>query len=200
MNMSYDKLLHIETEKVQVGFNKSYHYHRYEPTPYEDLEKLVHVFPLRQTDCVVDFGCGKGRLNFFLHYLFKSTVKGIEMNKEFYLDAMRNVEQYSKRNKRIKEKILFYHCKAEDYTIQEEDNCFYFFNPFSIQVFQKIMNNILCSLEQTARTVTIIIYYPSEDYQLYMNNHSIFNRTHEVEVGIRKNKEKEKFIIYQNVM
>ncbi|MEM5594730.1 hypothetical protein AAHH67_28690 [Niallia circulans] len=83
--MNYDKLLHIETEEIQVGFHKSYHYHRYEPTPYEHLEQLFREFPLRETDYVVDFGCGKGRLNFYIHYVFQSTVKELKSMKTFII-------------------------------------------------------------------------------------------------------------------
>ncbi|WP_249928602.1 class I SAM-dependent methyltransferase [Niallia circulans] len=137
--MNYDKLLHIGTEEVQVGFHKSYHYHRYEPTPYEHLEQLFREFPLREADHIVDFGCGKGRLNFYIHYVFQSTVKGVEINEDFYHQALHNLERYAKNRKKKKEKIHFYLGRAEDYFVQPEDNYFYFFNPFSLPIFQKLL-------------------------------------------------------------
>ena len=79
----YDELLNIKTEGEQVGFNESLHYHRYEPTPYVALEILFKQYELKSTDRIVDFGCGKGRLNFYIHYLFNSSVIGIEMNETF---------------------------------------------------------------------------------------------------------------------
>ncbi|WP_400245377.1 class I SAM-dependent methyltransferase [Niallia sp. JL1B1071] len=195
--MNYDKLLDIETEEFQLGFNKSYHYHRYEPTPYDHLEKLFHEFPLYETDHVVDFGCGKGRLNFFIHYLFQATVTGIEMNEEFYQDALVNLEQYTKRRKRSKEKIRFYLGTAEDYLIRKEENYFYFFNPFSIQIFRRIISNIMYSLEEGNREVRLILYFPSDEYRFFMENHPSFSRVGEVQVG--KNKDKDQFIIYKSV-
>ncbi|WP_312096025.1 methyltransferase [Niallia sp.] len=195
--LNYDKLLHIETEEKQVGFNKSYHYHRYEPTPYNHLEQLLDKFPLRETDHVVDFGCGKGRLNFFIHYLFQSTVTGIEMNEEFYQDALVNLQKYTKRRKKSKEKISFYLGTAEDYSIRKEENYFYFFNPFSIQIFRRIISNIMYSLEEGNREVRIILYFPSDEYRFYMENHPSFSIVGEVQVG--KNKDKDKFIIYKSV-
>lgn len=137
--LNYDKLLHIETEEIQVGFHKSYHYHRYEPTPYEHLEQLFREFPLRETDYVVDFGCGKGRLNFYIHYVFQSTVKGVEINEDFYYQALLNLEQYAKSRKKKKEKIHFYLGKAEDFLVQPEDNYFYFLILFPCLSFKKLL-------------------------------------------------------------
>ena len=196
--MNYDKLLHIRTEEVQLGFNKSYHYHRYEPTPYDHLKKLFEAFPLQATDHVVDFGCGKGRLNFYIHYLFQATVTGIEMNEEFYQDALNNFEQYIKIRKRKKEGIHFHLGKAEAYPIKPEDNYFYFFNPFSLPIFQKVINNLMYSLEERSRPVKIILYFPSDEYQYFMDNHAFFEKEGEVKVG--KGLDKDKFIIYKSLI
>jgi len=195
--LNYDKLLHIETEEIQFGFNKSYHYHRYEPTPYEHLEKLFHEFPLHKTDYVVDFGCGKGRLNFFIHYLFQSTVTGIEMNEEFYQDALYNLEKYRKNRKVRERKINFHLGKAEGYAIQPEDNYFYFFNPFSLPIFQKIISNLLYSLEEKSRIVKIILYFPSNEYLFFMDNHAFFEKEADVHVGNKT--DKDHFVIYKSI-
>jgi SAM-dependent methyltransferase len=195
--LNYDKLLHIGTEEVQVGFHKSYHYHRYEPTPYEHLEQLFREFPLREADHIVDFGCGKGRLNFYIHYVFQSTVKGVEINEDFYHQALHNLERYAKNRKKKKEKIHFYLGRAEDYLVQPEDNYFYFFNPFSLPIFQKIISNIIYSLEESSRKVNIILYFPSDEYRFFMDNHALFKQQGEVKVGNRT--DKDTFIIYQSL-
>lgn len=61
---NYDEMLNIKTEGEQKNFNDSLHYHRYEPTPYSALEHLFKKYALKRNDRIVDFGCGKGRLNF----------------------------------------------------------------------------------------------------------------------------------------
>jgi cyclopropane fatty-acyl-phospholipid synthase-like methyltransferase len=91
---NYDELLNIETEGNQRGYNKSFHYHRYEPTPYSALEKLFEEYELTSSDHIVDFGCGKGRLNFFIHHLFQASVIGIEMSEKLYEEAMENKANY----------------------------------------------------------------------------------------------------------
>ncbi|MCL6574477.1 MAG: class I SAM-dependent methyltransferase, partial [Bacillus sp. (in: Bacteria)] len=139
----YDKLFNIKTSGDQEGINKSLHYHRYEATPYSALEELFSNYRLHSSDHFVDFGCGKGRLNFYIHHLFNAMVVGVEMNEAYYQKAVKNRISYLKKTNSGKDKIHFCCCLAEEYQIDPLDNRFYFFNPFSLQIFRKIINNIL---------------------------------------------------------
>jgi SAM-dependent methyltransferase len=195
--LNYDELLNIETEGNQRGQNKSFHYHRYEPTPYPALKKLFAEYELTSTDHIVDFGCGKGRLNFFIHYLFHSSVTGIEMNEKLYEEALENKANYELKAKN-KGKIQFKCCLAENYEISPLDNRFYFFNPFTIPIFWKIINHILVSVEEFKREVDVILYYPSEDYIYYLENHTLFELIKEIQLpGLYENNANERFLIYR---
>ncbi|WP_066070148.1 methyltransferase domain-containing protein [Neobacillus soli] len=194
----YDKLLNIKTGGDQKGFNSSFHYHRYEPTPYSALEELFNHYQLKSNDQIVDFGCGKGRLNFFIHHLFNATVIGIEMNEEFYQEAMINQRNYLKKTNKGKDKIHFQCCLAEEYQFAPLDNRFYFFNPFSIQIFMKVINNILHSVENFDREIELILYYPSEDYIYFLENHTSFELKKEVIIPyVYENNPNERFLIYR---
>jgi SAM-dependent methyltransferase len=194
---NYDELLNIETEGNQRGYNKSFHYHRYEPTPYTALENLFAEYELNSSDHIVDFGCGKGRLNFFIHYLFHSSVTGVEMNEKLYEEAIENKENYLIKAKN-KGEIQFQCCLAEKYEINPLDNTFYFFNPFTIPIFWKIINNILVSVEKFKREVDVILYYPSEDYIYYLENHTSFELIKEIQLpGLYENNANERFLIYR---
>jgi SAM-dependent methyltransferase len=194
----YDDLLNIFTRGDQKDFNGSLHYHRYEPTPYSALEVLFEQYELKNSDRVVDFGCGKGRLNFYLNYRFQSTVVGIEMNKGFFEKAISNRRNYLKNSKKNNDQIHFQNCLAEEYQIYPLDNRFYFFNPFSLQIFMIVLNNILLSVEKAKRDIEIILYYPSEDYIYYLNNHPSFQLKQEVLLkDLYKHNPNERFIIYR---
>ncbi|GGE79274.1 SAM-dependent methyltransferase [Priestia taiwanensis] len=194
----YDKVLNITTTGEQVGFNKVTYYHRYEATPYEGLELLCQQYEMTSKDHVVDFGCGKGRLNFYLHYHYGATVTGVEMNDDYYCDAIENKKRYAKKVAKGTDNIHFYHGYAEDYVIQPSDNKFYFFNPFSINIFRKITANILCSVEEVARDVELIFYYPSEEYIFYLENSTPFEYKQEIILpGLYKNNDSERFVVYR---
>ncbi|MBB6447728.1 SAM-dependent methyltransferase [Bacillus benzoevorans] len=193
----YDQLLNIHTAGVQKIFNSSSHYHRYEPTPYSALELLFNEYPLKEGDSVIDFGCGKGRLNFLIHHMFNASVAGIEMNKTFYQEAMDNLSSYYKINKIPLEKIRFIRCLAEEYPISSADNVFYFFNPFSVQIFMKVINHILLSVEETPRGITLILYFASDDYIFYLENDTAFQLKQEVRLpDLYESVPYERFLIY----
>lgn len=194
----YDALLNIKTVGIQKGFNDSFHYHRYEATPYHALELLFSKYEIKKSDRIVDFGCGKGRLVFYTHYLFNATVVGVEMNETFYYEAMENLKKYLKKQRITENIIHFYHCLAEDYEIHPLDNHFYFFNPFSIQIFRNIIKNILLSIERFPRIVEIVLYYPSDDYIYYLDNHTSFQLIEEIPLpGLYESNTNERFLIYQ---
>jgi SAM-dependent methyltransferase len=194
----YDELLRINTGEDQMGFYNSFHYHRYEPTPYTALEELFTQYQLKSSDRVVDFGCGKGRLNFYINYLFNASVVGVEMNDDFYEEAVENLMSYKKKNKNSVDKIHFHCCLAEEYQIDPLDNRFYFFNPFSLQIFMKIINNILLSVETSQREIELILYYVSEDYIYFLENQTSFELRKEVILPqVYEQNSYERFLIYR---
>jgi SAM-dependent methyltransferase len=192
----FEKLLNIKTSGEQKIFNESIHYHRYEPTSYHALETLTKNYIFTAEDSIVDFGCGKGRFNFFINYFFNSSVTGIEMNCFFYKEALLNKENYIKTNK--KSNINFVNCFAEKYDINPSDNKFYFFNPFSMQIFAKVIKNILTSTETHERVVDVILYYPSSDYIYFLDTNSTFQFIDEIKVPNLCDKDpRHRFLIYR---
>lgn len=195
---NFDKLLGIRTEGEQKGFLKSVHYHRYEPTPYEAIGELLIHYDINADVRIVDFGCGKGRLNFILHYLCDATVIGIEMNETFYKEALANVEGYVTTTKRQVENLYFHNCLAEEYSIHPSDQIFYFFNPFTVQIFIKVVNRIMLSVYETERDVDIILYYPSADYIYFLENETNFELMKEISLqNLYSHNENERFLVYR---
>ncbi|MGN0144213.1 MAG: SAM-dependent methyltransferase [Clostridium sp.] len=195
----YEKLLNIRTCGEQKVLNESLHYHRYEPTSYSALNTLFSEYTLDNFDSIVDFGCGKGRLNFYIHHFFKSYVTGIEMNHYYYNLSIENKNNYLKHEKLHDDgKIKFLNCMAQDYKIKNADNKFYFFNPFSVQIFISVVNNILDSVDENLRIIDIILYYPSHDYINYLENNTLFSLYKEVFVFPEySNDYRNKFVIYR---
>lgn len=197
----YEKLLNIRTRDHQKTSNQSIHYHPYEPTPYDALEQLTEKYEVHNNDHIVDFGCGKGRLLFFLHHTSGAKVKGVEMNPTFYEEASVNLKNYSKSHRiQSTDTISLVHRYAEEYEIDPYDNRFYFFNPFSIKVFMKVINNILISMEKWPREVEVVLYYPSEDYIYYLENQTSFELKVEIPVeGYYHQNQNERFLVYRGL-
>lgn len=199
MNEKYfDELLNVHTESSKSDVNNSVYYHPYEPTPYEALELLFQHYTMNSHDHVVDFGCGKGRLNFYIDHQIGCSVTGIEMNPSFYQYAIQNKKSYLKKKRKKTEAIQFLCCKAEEYNIQELDNRFYFFNPFTIPIFMKVVHNILRSFENNNREIDLILYYASDDYRYFLEFQTPFECVNEISLpGIYDKNTYERFLIYR---
>lgn len=194
----YERLFNIKTTWEQQGFYESHHYNRYEATSYFALETLFKEYTLSSNDCIVDFGCGKGRLSFYINYYYNCKITGIEMNNNYFDICINNKKNYLKNYNKEKNKIEFLNIFAEEYKISSTDNKFYFFNPFSVQLFMKVINNILISLEKSPRDIDLILYYPSDEYIYYLENYTGFLLYKEIELpNLSINDKRQKFSIYR---
>lgn len=192
----YELLLNIRTRGVQQGFPKLVHYHRYEPTPYTGLEQLLNKYELPNNPKLIDIGCGKGRVPIFMHYRFQMPVTGIEMDGVLYWEAELNKAAYLEKAKKRGKEIVLLQMLAQNYKVLPEDNVFFFFNPFSVQIFRKVVNNILRSLETHSRIVDIILYYPSKDYLQFLIQETSFDLHIEVRLE-NENHINERFCVFR---
>lgn len=191
-----DKVLGIRTVGIREWTNNIIHYNRYEATPYKALKVLAENYKFRDTDRVVDFGCGRGRVAFYLHNRFHLPVTGIEANDKTYEEALENKAIYRLKAKHIIAPIKFKYGLAQHYKIDKRDNCFYFFNPFSVQIFKKVVYNIMRSVEEYRRTVDLILYYPICEYKDFLKTSTPFTIINKIRVPGGSDI-KEKFIIYR---
>ncbi|GGN55976.1 MULTISPECIES: class I SAM-dependent methyltransferase [Oceanobacillus] len=195
----YDKLLGIRTGANRfVKLPVSYHNNPYEATSYETLETLIEHYPITENDCFVDFGCGKGRINFYLHHFTGASVKGVEMEDDLLADAIENLAGYQMQHPDRLKRIEFLNCPAQEYQIAPEDNRFYFFNPFSVKIFQKVVHNILKSVEEYPRSIDLLIYYPHAEYIYYLEKNTSFELVQEITIDIfYKNDSDDRILIYR---
>lgn len=192
----YDRELHIKTTGIREWKDPTVGFNRCESTPYMALEKLFKSYKLRNTDKVVDFGAGRGRVAFYIHNNFHIPVTGIEVNDRTYDEALNNKKSYRYKAKHINAPIKFKYGLAEHYEVKVTDNKFYFFNPFSIEIFKKVVENILKSAKENNRPVDIILYYPMDEYKEFLRTKTPFKLLNKIKLPGRKDK-KEKFLIYR---
>lgn len=155
---TWDKLLQIKTTGRDDSNSDQYRY-PYEPTPYSVLMRLANSGLIHKKDVVLDYGCGKGRVDFFLSYQTKAKTIGIEYEERIYQSALDN-QQIAVSGA----KTEFVLAKAEEYAVPSEVNRYYFFNPFSVELLQKVMARIIESYYENPREVLLFFYYPSEEY------------------------------------
>lgn len=137
-------------------------HHPYEPTPYTVLERLAESGYIHYDSHVIDYGCGKGRVGFFLHDRISCHVTGVEYDENIYRQAIGNKQHYAGKSG-----VVFAYARAETFPVKEE-NCFYFFNPFSVEILRAVLAEIIESYYENPREMRLFFYYPSDEYMGYL--------------------------------
>ena len=174
---SWDKLLQIKTGGRDDTNADQYH-HPYEPTPYAVLERMAASGLFRETDTVLDYGCGKGRVGFFLGYRTRSKTVGIEYDAHIYESAVENRRTVISR---IKPDFLL--ARAEEYEVPPQISRCYFFNPFSVEILHKVMARIVESWYEHPRDIYLFFYYPADEYVAYLMTLDELEFYDEIECG-----------------
>ncbi|MEE3420677.1 MAG: class I SAM-dependent methyltransferase [Lachnospiraceae bacterium] len=139
----------------------------YDPTPYSVLGKLAESGLIHKEDTLVDFGCGRGRVGIYLADRIGCRVIGVDYSMKRIAEAERNLTSYHKKERQAD--IQFVHSNAELFDPREA-NSFYFFNPFSADIFQKVLLNICEAKRDTGRDMHIFFYYPTSEYRCYFED------------------------------
>lgn len=151
----WDKRLRIQTAGREN--ERGARFMPYEPTPYSVLERVAAGGFISPEDHVLDYGCGKGRAAFFLASEIGCRVTGIDRSEKLIAIAEENRAAFARP-----ELVSFIARSAESY-LPEEQNVFYFFNPFSEAVLDIVLRRILaCRAE--GENSRLIFYYPSDQY------------------------------------
>ena len=158
----WDKLLQIHTTGRDDSNSDQYRY-PYEPTPYTVLERFANSGLLCRENTLLDYGCGKGRADFFLSYQTRCHTIGVEYNERIYEKAVENREQGVAAGR-----TEFVLADAVQFSVPAEVDRIYFFNPFSIEILKKVLARVLESYYENPRELLLFFYYPSDEYISYL--------------------------------
>ena len=152
----WDKRLRIKTIGREDEDNP--HYSPYEPTPYSVLQRLADSGHIGRKDHLLDYGCGKGRVAFFMASIIGCRVTGIDHSKKLIDMAKEN-----RKSSRLGDRVTLICTLAEQYEVRDE-NVFFFFNPFSGKVFESVLRRL-----KERDVGKLILYYPSDEYMIFLN-------------------------------
>ena len=160
--LSLDKLLKIKTTGRDDSHSDQFHY-PYEPTPYVVLERLANSGYIGKKNKMVDYGCGKGRVDYFLSYQTRCKSVGVEYDERIYKTAIEN-----KQTAISAARTEFVLTDARVYEVPGDADRFYFFNPFSVEILRGVFRRVRESYYENPREMLFFFYYPSEEYISYL--------------------------------
>jgi hypothetical protein len=116
-------------------------------------------------DVFIDFGSGKGRVVYqAAQFPFKRVI-GVEIAEELTRIARYNIDH--NRDRLICGDIELVTEDAVSYQVPDDVTVAYFYHPFEGQIFARVIDNVVASLDRNPRRLRIIYVYPkSADYVL----------------------------------
>lgn len=191
--MQWDKLLKIKTSGRDDTHSDQYRY-PYEPTPYCVLERMANNGWIGKKNVLLDYGTGKGRVCFFLSYQTRCKTIGIEYDARIFSGAKDNKERAVSGGR-----VSFVMENAESYPVPAEVDRCYFFNPFSVEILQKVLARIYDSYYENQREILLFFYYPSDEYVSYLMTQEQLLFLDEIDCGdlfLGKDK-REKILVFE---
>ncbi len=158
----WDKLLHIRTGGRDDS-HADQHRYPYEPTPYSVLERLANEGYIGKNNTLLDYGCGKGRVDLFLSYQTRCHTIGVEYDAQLYARARENQGKAVSGGR-----SSFILQDAAEYAVPEQVDRIYFFNPFSMKILETVMGRILDAYYAVPREMLLFFYYPQDEYVAYL--------------------------------
>ena len=154
----WERRLNIQTSAADFEKDDQNH-SRYEPTSYAVLERLAESGHVTKENMLVDYGCGKGRVSFFMANAVQCKGVGVEYDEKLHVRAMENLKSYTGKNPGIEFALE----NAEKYEVGNADR-FYFFNPFSVKILRSVLGRIYESYYAAPREMLLFFYYATDEY------------------------------------
>ena len=170
----WEQVLQIKTTGRDDSRSDAEH-HPYEPTDYCVLERLANsgYITKQNTRC---------------HSI------GIEYDERLYERAILNGESPAAKNR-----VSFVLGDAATYTLPDNaDRCF-FFNPFALHTIKRVLGNIFDSLYHHPREILLFFYYINEEVENFLNNHVRLEAEKPIQCGdlFQETDEKERILVYR---
>jgi SAM-dependent methyltransferase len=118
------------------------------------LDTVLKTLPIKNSDLVVDIGCGKGGAMITLSKYPFAHIDGLDISSEMIQIAEKNLRSLGISNSRL------FRADASSFRDLDEYTYIYMFNPFCCEVMRNVIANIVASLDAHPRELTIIYSSP----------------------------------------
>jgi len=151
----------IELEDLDVDADER---EGYEGSGWIDLRRMLRRGEVAPHDVFLDLGSGKGRVVLLAARYPFAKVIGVEISEELNATARRNLASIRiplrcKRVELVTADVL-------EYEIPDEVTVLYLYNPFRGETFDKVIANLIASVDRHPRTVRVIYLNPKEHDRL----------------------------------
>jgi hypothetical protein len=133
----------------------------YEASGWLYLRRALRKRDVKPTDVFVDFGSGKGRVVFQAARYPFARVIGVEISQALTEVARRNIER--NRARLVCRDVTLLTADAAEFEIPDDMTVAYFYYPFAGATFERVIANIVASLDRRPRSVKLIYACPGNE-------------------------------------
>jgi SAM-dependent methyltransferase len=128
-------------------------YHSHHPRLTRAALRAVNINHPNYT--FIDFGCGKGRVILLASDFPYRKIVGLEFAPQLAETAEHNIRKYRHRSQKCTS-IEVLCTDVVDYKLPLEPEVLYFYNPFKVEVMQRVAEEIEQSLKQAPRDIWVV--------------------------------------------
>jgi SAM-dependent methyltransferase len=150
----YHEDLGLETE------NRVWH----DPSSWFALQNAFELLAVSPADCFADLGAGLGRVLIVAAMFPFRRVTGVEVSEELTERARENVER--SRAPRQSADVQLVTADAVDWHIPPDLTVAYLYSPFTGELFERVIERLLASVDEHPRPLRIVYNYPVEHNRL----------------------------------
>jgi hypothetical protein len=136
----------------------------YKPTPWNTLARALPSREVGADDVFVDFGAGMGRAVVLAARAPFKRVVGVELSSELAAVARSNIERVRSRARCRDIEIVV--ADALEWEPPDDVTVAFFYNPFEGEVFERVVQRLLASVDEHPRRLRIVYCNPVEHERL----------------------------------
>lgn len=143
----------------------------YKPSHAGPLRMVLARVDLPGRKVLFDIGCGKGRALMIAIELGFDVARGIEFSPALAAIARKNLQRFTRLRKSATESAVILG-DVRTYTLRDDENVVYLFNPFDGSVMSAVVQKIEESLARNPRRFLVI--YRAPEQRSYLDNSPCF--------------------------
>jgi SAM-dependent methyltransferase len=154
-----DTFTWVAVERLGIDAQTQDHAYRYQPSQAIPLRQLLRALAIPPGKVLVDFGCGKGKVLLLAAEFGFAEVRGIEVSPLLCDIARHNCATYREKTNTPTQFVIV-QADARQYPWTDDEEVFFFFNPFDAVFLEHVIGCIRASLQRRKRKIWILYGHP----------------------------------------
>ncbi len=145
----------VKCEDLDISEASKEHSEEYMPTRIRHFRLLIKVLNFPEKSVFVDMGSGMGRVLLMASLYNFKRITGVEISDRLCEIAGNNIDIFQKKLRRPLN-IEIVNVDVLKYEIKNDENVFYFYNPFDNYIMEIIIERVTKSISENPRKVWLI--------------------------------------------